>query len=299
MLTACGLPGAEIARRPSRLPRFVVRALSVGLALAAPATALAHHEAIFGPQSSLVLSAPAFVSLQTFSKQIGVWSDRTQETTSLVSGAVTPFSFPLSFSLIVPVSYVAALDGPASQIATEDITVGARYRLDLEPLNRATASDGNFLMGMAAAELPTGSMDHRAFHGPVDGMFALLGSLERRPYGAIAYGFYRANGLDADAKKGDSLTVGGGASWTPIDGAQLLSFQLGFSFERYARNVSAGAEVAASGGDELLLHPTIVWGREPLLVFAMMSIPVYREMRDPLAQDRWRAGLGLTYLFGR
>ena len=53
------------------------------VALAAPARA--HHEAIFGPQSSLVLSAPSFASVQTFSRQLGTAGARTQESTMLLS----------------------------------------------------------------------------------------------------------------------------------------------------------------------------------------------------------------------
>lgn len=95
-----------------------------------PCGVLAHHEAIFGPQSSLVLSAPGFVSIQTFTRQTGTSSDRTQETTALASGAFTPFSFPLSFSIIAPVSHVAQLDQGGSRTASENIILGARYRLD-------------------------------------------------------------------------------------------------------------------------------------------------------------------------
>jgi hypothetical protein len=153
-------------------------------------------------------------------------------------------------------------------------------------------------MGMAAAELPTGNMDHRAFHGPVDGMFALLGSLERGAFSGIGYGFYRLNGSDAGTKKGDNLIFGGGLAYTPVDGHQILSFQLGASYELYARDELAGADVAASGGEELLLHPTVVYGRGPVLVFAVVSVPVQRSFRDPVQQDRWRAGFGVTYVFG-
>jgi hypothetical protein len=277
--------------------RFIALAL-LAASLALPSAARAHHEAIFGPQSSLVLSAPAYVSFQTFTRQTGTATDRTQETTALVSGAVTPFSFPLSFTVIAPASRVQLLDRGGGRTASEDLIVGTRYRLDLEPLNHAFGKDGNFVMGMAAAELPTGSMDHRAFHGAVDGMFALLGSLERGAFSGIGYGFYRLNGADAGTKKGDNLIFGGGLAWTPVDAAQILSFQLGVSYEQYARDVAAGRAVEDSGGNELLLHPTIVWGKGSVLAFAVVSVPVQRELRTPLPQDRWRAGFGVTYVFG-
>jgi hypothetical protein len=275
-----------------------VLALAAAAAALAPARGRAHHEAIFGPQSSLVLSAPGFVSVQTFSRQTGTPGDRTQETTALVSGAVTPFSFPLSFSVIVPASQVARLDRGGSRVASENLILGARYRYDLEGLNRATGKDGNFLMGMVAVEPPTGSMDHRAFHGPWNAMLAALASAERGPFSAIGYGFYRLNGSDAGAKKGDNLIAGAGLAFTPIDARQILSFQLGASFERYARDTLAGAPPAASGGDELLLHPTVVWGAGSVLVFAVVSLPAHRDFAQPLQQDRWRVGGGVTYVLG-
>jgi hypothetical protein len=140
-------------------------------------------------------------------------------------------------------------------------------------------------------------MDHRAFHGPFNEMLAALGSLEGGAFSGIGYGFYRLNGSDAVSKKGDNLFLGAGLAWTPIDGTRLLSFQLGASWERYARDVVAGAEVRESGGDQLLLHPTLVWGAGRFLVFAVVSLPVYRSVRDPAQQDRWRAGAGVTYAF--
>ena len=263
-----------------------------------PRATLAHHEAIFGPQSSLVLSAPGFISIQGFTRQTGTASDRKQETTALISGAFTPFSFPLSFSIIAPASHVALLDRGGSRTASENIIFGARYRFDLDALNRTFGKDGNFFMGMAAIEPPTGSMDHPAFHGPFNGMFAVLGSLERGPWSGIGYGFYRLNGTDSGAKKGDNLILGSGLAWTPIDSKQLLSLQVGASYEFTARDMLAGTDVAASGGDELLLHPTVVWGAGPVLVFAVVSLPVYRSFRDAVQQDRWRVGLGLTCVFG-
>ena len=46
-------------------------ALLVAGLLVRPAFVQAHHEAIFGPQSSLVLSADRFVNVQMFSREAG------------------------------------------------------------------------------------------------------------------------------------------------------------------------------------------------------------------------------------
>src|SRR3989442_10044943 len=97
--------------------RWVMAALLCAL------PARAHHEAIFGPQSSLVLSAPAFISLQTFSRHL---SNGEQETTPLMSLGFTPFDqVPLSFTAIVP---AAVAEG---RITREDVILGARYRYPL------------------------------------------------------------------------------------------------------------------------------------------------------------------------
>jgi hypothetical protein len=62
------------------------------LATAAAATpSFAHHEAIFGPQSSLVLSAPAYVSIQAFTRRLGTEHNHLQETTALLSVGFSPW----------------------------------------------------------------------------------------------------------------------------------------------------------------------------------------------------------------
>lgn len=47
-------------------------------AIAAPAEA--HHEAIFGPQSALVLSGSRYFTAQVFTRQTGPKDERVQET---------------------------------------------------------------------------------------------------------------------------------------------------------------------------------------------------------------------------
>src|SRR5215471_15570789 len=134
----------------------------------ASAPAHAHHEAIFGPQSSLVLSAPAFASLQSYSRRLGAGDSSKQESTVLVSAGVTPIErVPLSFTAIVPASSIDSLGGPGgARRGLEDIVVGARYRLDLPALQDRFGKDGNFVLGMAALELPTGSFDQSSGRRP-------------------------------------------------------------------------------------------------------------------------------------
>src|SRR5262245_4052057 len=105
-------------------------------------SAWAHHEAIFGPQSSLVLGAPGFGSLQVFTKSQGAGGARRQETTGLLSAGFSPFqNIPLSFGITVPASYQAG-SGPTRQ-GLENVPIGARYRFDLEGLQERLGKDAN------------------------------------------------------------------------------------------------------------------------------------------------------------
>jgi hypothetical protein len=279
--------------------RIVTAVLGVTL-VSVPAAA--HHEAIFGPQSSVVMGSPNYLTLQGFSRQTGTSDDRTQESTYLIGGGVSPFpSVPLSFALTLPVSHIVEIDRGSSTVGPEDAILGARYRLDITSLQKKFERDANYVMGMAAAEFPTGTVDHDAFHGPMDFMFAALGSVEIGQFSAVAYGMYRLHGSSGGNKAGDNLFAGAGLAYTPWDDPvteRLISFQLALSHETYFRNRAGGATVQDSGGWEMLVQPTVVWGPgSNLLVFATTGVPVVRRFRDPLQQDRWRVGAGITYLF--
>ena len=254
--------------------------------LAIPAQA--HHEAIFGPQSSLVMSAPAFVSMQVFSRRLETLR---QETTFVLSGSITPVAeVPLSLTAIMPYSVIDGAGLP-SRAAFEDSIFAARYRYDLSALQSATGKDGNFLLGMGALELPTGSMDHPAFSGPLGWLAAALWSGEVGPLSAIAYGFYRHPGDASDARP-QTLFLGGGIAWTPLDDPvteRLFSLQLGYSHERSFATSVATAQV---------LHPTVVLAPvKHLLGFAVVSIPVSHDGTIG-EQDQWRIGGGAVLLFG-
>lgn len=270
------------------------------LALLAAGPASAHHEAIFGPQSSLVLSAPAFLSAQMFSRK----TRGSRETTGLISAGFSPFApVPLSFTVIVPATELERSDG-TSKLAREDVIVGTRYKLDLTGLQRKTGKDGNFLMGVAAVDLPTGNLDHKSFDGPLVTQAAALGSLEGSVFSGIAYGYWRRAGPYADgSQKGQNLFLGTGFAWTPYDDEQagrLFSLQLGLSYEIYARDDGPGGVLRqATGGTELLAHPTVVFapgGR--WLFFTVVSLPLLRQMRDPATEDQFRIGLGALFLLG-
>src|SRR5690349_592132 len=76
----------------------------LAMAIAAAASTLmttpvsAHHEALFGPQSSAALTWPDFASVQIFDTQKGKDDRKTHTTTTVFSGGFTPFHFPVSIA---------------------------------------------------------------------------------------------------------------------------------------------------------------------------------------------------------
>lgn len=76
----------------------------VGLLSSKPGSA--HHEALFGPQSSLAVESEGFVSLHAHEHVFGVGSTYDQETAYIVSGGVTPFrEVPWSLTLVQTYTY--------------------------------------------------------------------------------------------------------------------------------------------------------------------------------------------------
>jgi hypothetical protein len=83
----------------------------------------AHHEAIFGPQSSLVLSADKFVSIQAFSRELETSGSKMRESTTLVSAGVrVSRRLPLTFTAVLPYSWIAKR-GRAGTSGAEDAVV--------------------------------------------------------------------------------------------------------------------------------------------------------------------------------
>jgi hypothetical protein len=280
-----------------------VFALGLLLLNATPRSAAAHHEAIFGPQSSLAFGSPGFLSAQVFGRRQGTSAQLRQEYTFLVSGGIAPFEkLPLGVTAILPLSHVYESPNPStSKWAMEDAILGLRYRLDLKYLQRSFGKDANFVLGMLGSELPTGAMDHASFKGSVGFLGAAMYSIEYQSTSAITYGYYRRRSEYQGSREGDNLFFGAGLAVTPWDDPsteRLVSFQLGFSYETYFKDFVAGQRVDQSGGWGALIHPTIVWGPGAhLLWFNLVSIPVAQSYANPVARDQWRFGSGLVYLF--
>lgn len=288
--------------RPKRLAVALITV--AGMALGAPPYARGHHEAIFGPQSALVMSAPSYVSVQTYMRRTGTPEARGRETTGLISAGISPFrNVPLSFTAILPASRITGPGSTTTFSGREDVILGARYHFDFPSLQDRFGKEGNFAMVMGAAELPSGNVDHKAFDGPMDYMVAGLASLEKGSLSGIAYGFGRLHGKSGDVKTGNNLFLGGGLAWTPFDDPsteRLLSFQAGVSHERYFQDSVGGAHVPDTGGWGTLVHPTLVWGPgSRMLIFGTTSFPVAQSYRSPSDEDRWRFGLGVVWLLGK
>jgi hypothetical protein len=178
--------------------------------------------------------------------------------------------------------------------------LGVRYRYDLAGLIEKWNREGNFILGMAGVEIPSGVIDHKAWKAPLDYLGGVLGSLERGRWSGIGYAYYRYNALfRTGTNTGNNLFLGGGLAFTPNEDpviGKLISYQLGWSYERYFKDAIGGVRDPQTGGEEVLLHPTVAYspGRG-LLFFALVSIPVWRDFRDTLAQDRFRVGTGVVY----
>jgi hypothetical protein len=280
--------------------RSAIALLVLAGLLVQPAVVNAHHEAIFGPQSALVLSADRFASFQVFSRDVGTRDSKTRETTTLVSAGVRVSKRrPLTFTAILPYSWISEPGGTGTSGA-EDIVLGLRYRHDLKGLQERWDREGNFLMGMGAFELNNGTIDHRAWTGPLDTTGAAVGSLERGKWSAIGYTVARFNAENAEGSKdGDTVFFGGGLAYTPNEDfgtGRLFSYQAGWSFEYYARDQVERRSDPNTGGHEFLLHPTFVYSPgHALLFFAMASVPISRDFKDVAAQDAHRFGTGVLY----
>ena len=279
-----------------------MRSLLVALiAVSVAASAEAHHEAIFGPQSSAVLSPDRFFSAQIFTREVGQGEDTTRETTAVFSGGLQPFRRPLSIAFVVPVSFVGSSPAAASRRGFEDAVVSARYKADVAPLADAFGLDESYVMGVGGVELPTGTLDHEFGRGGVGGVAAGLVNIERRPFSAIGYAYYHYAGAHRGSRQSGNVFVGGGAGWTPIDNLQtgrLLSMQLGLSHERTFAEEENGLPLPDSGGSGLFLHQGVVLGAgHHLQLFALVSLPLTQEWRAPDDRQRFRLGAGTIFIF--
>jgi hypothetical protein len=159
-----------------RRSRFAVALSTAYVTFASPVRA--HHEALFGPQSSLAVEAEGFVSAQMHTHAYGIHGTETQEATYILSAGLSPIaSVPWSLALVQPLTYqtTAAPTPPGSTgpftacdgcLRRENNLISTSYRFDFRSLQEAWKRDGNFALLSFALEPPTGNKDYRTFDGP-------------------------------------------------------------------------------------------------------------------------------------
>jgi hypothetical protein len=278
---------------------------SIGLFLSllvAP-LASAHHEAMFGPQSSSVLSPGMFISAQVFDRENGQDGTKHRETTTVFSAGFRPFkASPLSLAFVAPITH-ESFAGEPSTTRFEDPLISARYRVNANGVARALHVQESYVMGVGGVEVPLGNKDHEAGHGPLGEIAAGLFSVEKRPIAMIGYAYYHHTGqYNNGTRQSGNVFAGGGVAYTPIDDdarGHLFSMQLGMSHERTFAVEEQGKPLPDSGSHGVFLHPGLVFSTNPhMQFFTIVSLPlsqVYNSIND---RQQFRFGAGTIFILG-
>jgi hypothetical protein len=290
---------------PIRRCSCVLFLLILVLTFASGVPVHAHHEAMFGPQSSAVLSPGIFLSAQVFDKETGKDDQRRRETTTVYSIGVKPLQKqPLSIAFVVPVTYSAGAADPNAPGARtrgfEDMLVSARYRVDTPGIAKALGIEQSYVMGVGGVELPTGTFDHPFGKGAFGEIAAGLFSLEKKPFATIAYVYYHHRGVYEGVRDSGNTFAGGGIAYTPIDDeakGRLFSMQLGLSYERMFQSQDNGMTVADSGASGVFIHPGVVFDIGPSLqAFGLVSLPLTQQYNSIVDRQRFRVGTGIIWI---
>jgi len=270
-----------------------------------PAPARAHHEAMFGPQSSAVLSPGIFLSAQIFDKEEGKDDQKRRETTTVYSVGFTPTEKqPLSIAFVLPVTFASGIPDPSTPGSKnqgfEDALLSARYRLNATKLASSLGLDQSYVMGVGGIEVPTGTIDHPFGDGAFGEIAAGLFSVEKRPLAAIAYVYYHHRGEYNGLRDSGNMFAGGGLAYTPIDDearGKLFSLQLGVSYERTFASEVDGVPQADSGSSGVFIHPGIVFSTTGnLQFFGLVSLPLTQQWNSIVDRQRFRLGTGIIWI---
>jgi hypothetical protein len=263
----------------------------------------AHHEAMFGPQSSSVLSPKGFISAQIFDRENGLNGVRHRETTTVFSTGFSPFQTnPLSFAIVAPITREAYTGIPATT-KFEDPLISARYRVNANGIAKALGMQESYVMGVGGVEVPLGNKDHSFGHGPVGEIAAGLLSVERRPIAAIAYGYYHHTGqYNNGTRQSGNVFTGTGVAYTPIDNdaiGHLFSLQLGLSYEKTFAVEALGQPLPTSGSSGVFMHPGIVFSTNTRFqYFALVSLPLSQQYNSINDRQLFRLGAGMIIMLG-
>jgi hypothetical protein len=273
--------------------------------LSTAAPSFAHHEAMFGPQSSAVLSPGIFISAQLFDKETGKDDQQRRETTTVYSAGFKPMKKqPLSIAFVLPMTFASGATDPSSPDAAshgfEDAVVTARYRVEAPGVGSALGFDSSYVMGVGGIELPTGTFDHPFGKSAFGQIAAGLFSVEKRPFAAIAYVYYHHRGVYDGTRDSGNAFAGGGLAYTPIDdeaNGKLFSLQLGVSYERTFAAEENGVPLPDSGASGVFMHPGVVVAVTPTVqIFGLVSLPLTQEWNSVVDRQRFRIGTGVIWI---
>jgi hypothetical protein len=282
---------------------YVSVILAGALFSARPASA--HHEAMFGPQSSSVLSPGIFLSAQVFDKEEGKDNQKRRETTTVYSVGFKPLKKqPLSIAFVLPVTFASGAPDPSQPGAAnrgfEDTVLTARYRVEADTVASALGLDQSYVMSVGGIEMPTGTFDHPFGKGAFGEIAAGLFSVEKRPLAAIAYVYYHHRGEYNGVRDSGNTFAGGGLAYTPIDNeanGKLFSLQLGVSYERTFPSEENGVPEADSGASGVFIHPGVVFSMTPSLqFFGLVSLPLTQQFNSIVDHQRFRLGTGIIWI---
>jgi hypothetical protein len=267
--------------------------------------AYAHHEAMFGPQSSSVLSPGIFLSAQVFDKEEGKDNQKRRETTTVYSVGFKPLKRrPLSIAFVLPVTFASGAADPSQPGAAsrgfEDTVLTARYRVDAGAVASALGLDQSYVMGVGGIEMPTGTFDHPFGKGAFGEIAAGLFSVEKRPLAAIAYVYYHHRGEYNGTRDSGNTFAGGGLAYTPVDdeaNGKLFSLQLGVSYERTFPSEENGVPLSDSGASGVFIHPGVVFSMTPSVqFFGLVSLPLTQQFNSIVDHQRFRLGTGIIWI---
>jgi hypothetical protein len=265
----------------------------------------AHHEAMFGPQSSAVLSPGIFLSAQVFDKETGQGDQQRRETTTVYSVGFKPVKKrPLSIAFVLPVTFASGAPDPGSPGAAnrgfEDSVITGRYRVNAGPIASSLGLDQSYVMAVGGLEMPTGTFDHPFGQGAFGEIAAGLFSVEKRPLAAIAYVYYHHRGIYNGTRDSGNTFAGGGIAYTPVDDEErgkLFSLQLGVSHEVTFQSEENGVPVADSGSSGVFIHPGVVFALTPTVqFFGLVSLPLTQSFNSPVDRQRFRVGTGIIWI---
>ena len=268
----------------------------------AASPAFAHHEAIFGPQSSAVLSPTTFFSAQLFDKEGGHDKEEHRETTTVYSFGFKPMDKqPLSFAVVVPITFASGMQGGTGEPAHhgfEDALLTARYRVDAGSFASSIGFNEGYVMGVGGVELPTGTLDHSFGKSAYGQIAAGLISLEKRPIAVLGYVYYHHRGEYDGLRESGNVFTGGGIAYTPIDSAtKLFSVQLGISNEHTFAEQLNGVPLVDTGGRGVFLHPAVVFQfTSSVQFFSLISLPVTQRWNSTSDEQRFRLGAGVIWI---